>query len=200
MHLYPIDGAVHRVGARDTAWSNRDAKWSMVIVAVDPDPAKASTLKRWGRAYWEAVHPYNLGGAYVNFMDADENDGRVEAAYGANYRRLQEVKRKIRPRQPLPGKSEHPAGRLTDRFGARGGSRSAPGRICPADAMTARGTKRSRDAPGAGRPVSSHGLRGPIRGIEFGRSITNAVFVAESRAFISPAGRCLHCPGSFTAL
>ena len=38
MHLYPIDGAVHRVGASDTAWHCRDATWSMVIAASMPIP------------------------------------------------------------------------------------------------------------------------------------------------------------------
>jgi FAD/FMN-containing dehydrogenase len=98
MHLYPIDGAVHRVGAKDTAWSARDATWSMVIAAIDTNPKNAAKLKKWGRAYWEAVHPHNLGGAYVNFLDADENDGRVQASYGPNYKRLQQVKKKYDPK------------------------------------------------------------------------------------------------------
>jgi FAD/FMN-containing dehydrogenase len=98
MHLYPIDGAVRRVGAEETAWNCRDATWNMVIAAIDADPAKADALKKWGRAYWEAVHPYNLGGAYVNFLMDDEVDGRIQATYGANYKRLQAVKRKYDPR------------------------------------------------------------------------------------------------------
>jgi FAD/FMN-containing dehydrogenase len=97
MHLYPIDGAVHGVDAADTAWSTRDARWSMVIAAIDPDPKQASALKQWGRAYWEAVHPYNLGGAYVNFMMDDENDGRVQATYGPNFQRLAAVKKQYDP-------------------------------------------------------------------------------------------------------
>jgi FAD/FMN-containing dehydrogenase len=97
MHLYPIDGAVQKVAKDATPWGARDARWSMVIAAIDTDPAKADTLKTWGRAYWEAVHPYNLDGAYVNFMMDDETDGRVQATYGANYKRLTEVKRKYDP-------------------------------------------------------------------------------------------------------
>jgi FAD/FMN-containing dehydrogenase len=97
MHLYPIDGAVNRVGPRDTAWGCRDATWSMVICGIDADPGKASDLKSWGRAYWEAVHPYNLGGAYVNFLMDDENAGRVEATYGPNYERLTQVKKTYDP-------------------------------------------------------------------------------------------------------
>ena len=92
MHLYPIDGAVRRVGSHDTAWSARDASWSMVIAGIDPDPKGASALKSWGRNYWQAVHPFNLEGAYVNFMMDDEADGRVQATYGENYARLASVK------------------------------------------------------------------------------------------------------------
>ncbi len=98
MHLYPIDGAVHRIAQDATAWSARDARWNMVIAAMDPAPSKADALKKWGRAYWESVHPYNMEGAYVNFMMDDENDGRVQASYGPNYARLREVKRKYDPR------------------------------------------------------------------------------------------------------
>jgi FAD/FMN-containing dehydrogenase len=92
MHLYPIDGAVQRVPADATAWSTRDARWSMVIAGIDPDPGNAEALKTWGRAYWQAVHPYNLESAYVNFLMDDEVDGRVQAAYGENYQRLASIK------------------------------------------------------------------------------------------------------------
>jgi hypothetical protein len=37
-------------------------------------------LQRFGRAYWEAVHPFNPGGGYVNFMMADEGEARVKAS------------------------------------------------------------------------------------------------------------------------
>ncbi|NIQ53548.1 MAG: FAD-binding oxidoreductase, partial [Gemmatimonadetes bacterium] len=36
MHLYPIDGAVNRVGADETAFAHRDATYSQAIVGVDP--------------------------------------------------------------------------------------------------------------------------------------------------------------------
>lgn len=97
MHLYPIDGAVRRVARGDTAWGARNATWSMVIAAIDPDPQKAEALRRWGRGYWDAVHRYNPGGAYVNFMMDDEGDARVRASYGDNYARLAAVKRHYDP-------------------------------------------------------------------------------------------------------
>ena len=98
MHLYPIDGAVRRVPADATAWSTRDATWSMVIAGIDADPKRASALKNWGRAYWKAVHPFNLEGVYINFMMDDEADGRVQATYGGNYQRLASVKAKYDPK------------------------------------------------------------------------------------------------------
>jgi len=94
MHLYPIDGAVHRVAKDATAWNARDANWSMVIAGIDPDPNRADALKAWGRGYWKAVHPFNLGGAYVNFMMDDEAEGRLQATYGDNYARLASIKAK----------------------------------------------------------------------------------------------------------
>ena len=96
MHLYPINGAASRVGKNDTAWSYRDATWGQVIVGIDPDPASAAKLRDWTVAYWEALHPYSAGGAYVNMM-MDEGQERVQASYRDNYARLAEVKRRYDP-------------------------------------------------------------------------------------------------------
>ena len=90
-HLYPVDGAAHDVAPEDTAFAYRDATWSQVFIGVDPDPATASTLRDWTVGYWEALHPYSAGGAYVNFM-MEEGQARVKATYGKNYARLAEVK------------------------------------------------------------------------------------------------------------
>ena len=119
MHLYPIDGAVQRVAKDATAWSARDATWSMVIAGIDPDPAKAEALKTWGRAYWKAVHPFNLEGAYVNFLMDDEADGRVQASYGENYARLAASQGAVRPEESVPRESEHQAQCLTAGQGFR---------------------------------------------------------------------------------
>ncbi len=91
MHLYPVNGAASRVGRQDTPWAYRDATWAEVIVGVDPDPSNAARISDWCKGYWEAVHPYSAGGAYVNFM-MDEGQERVQATYGPNYARLSQVK------------------------------------------------------------------------------------------------------------
>jgi FAD/FMN-containing dehydrogenase len=96
MHLYPIDGAVNRIGPTETAWNYRDATWSMVIAGIDPDPSNADALKTWAKAYWEALQPHTAGGAYVNFM-MEEGRERIKATYGDNYARLVDVKKRYDP-------------------------------------------------------------------------------------------------------
>ena len=96
MHIYPVDGAPQRVGKKDTAFSYREAKWSMVIAGIDPDPANKDRITKWAKTYWEALHPYSAGGAYVNFM-MEEGQNRVEATYRDNYKRLSQIKRKYDP-------------------------------------------------------------------------------------------------------
>ena len=93
MHLYPINGAVHRVGENDTAFSYRDMTFSSVIVGVDADPANAERVSQWARNYWGALHPFSAGGGYVNFM-MEEGQDRVRATYRDNYRRLATIKHK----------------------------------------------------------------------------------------------------------
>jgi FAD/FMN-containing dehydrogenase len=97
MHLYPINGAASRVGNADTAFSYRDATWGAVIVGVDPEPANAGLIKDWTVAYWDALHPYSAGGAYVNMM-MDEGVDRIKAAYRDNYDRLVTVKNRYDPK------------------------------------------------------------------------------------------------------
>lgn len=96
MHLYPINGAAQRVGKTETPWSYRDATWAEVIVGVDPDPANTKRITEWSKTYWDALHPYSAGGAYVNFM-MDEGEERIKATYGDNYARLASLKKKYDP-------------------------------------------------------------------------------------------------------
>jgi FAD/FMN-containing dehydrogenase len=97
MHMYPIDGAASQIGDSATPWAYRDSHWAQVIVGVDPDPANAETIKRWTIDYWEALHPFSAGGAYVNFLGEGEGQDRVRATYGKNYDRLAQVKARYDP-------------------------------------------------------------------------------------------------------
>ena len=96
MHLYPTNGAAHRIKNQDTAFSYRDANWAGVIVGVDPDPANRGKITSWCKDYFDALHPYSAGGAYVNFM-MEEGQDRVKASFRDNYDRLATIKKKYDP-------------------------------------------------------------------------------------------------------
>ena len=96
MHMYPIDGAAHDLATSDTAWAYRDARWGSVFAGVDPDPANVDTIRQWSIDYFEALHPYSAGGAYVNMM-MDEGQERVRASYRENYERLASIKAEYDP-------------------------------------------------------------------------------------------------------
>ena len=95
-HIYPVDGAAGRVASDATAWAAREARWVQVIVGVDPDPVEAQKAKDWAIGYWEAVHPFSMGGTYVN-MIMEEGTDRIRASYGGNYERLAQIKRRYDP-------------------------------------------------------------------------------------------------------
>ena len=96
VHIYPIDGATHRVGRHDTAFSYRDANFALVIVGIDPSPAGKDAITKWCKDYFDALHPYSSGGAYVNFM-MEEGQERVKASFRDNYDRLASVKKTYDP-------------------------------------------------------------------------------------------------------
>jgi FAD/FMN-containing dehydrogenase len=96
MHLYPINGACHRVAADATAFGHRDANFSMVIIAASDDPSADEANTKWVRDYSDAMAPHSEVGGYVNFMDDDDGE-RVRANYGGNFDRLVEIKRKYDP-------------------------------------------------------------------------------------------------------
>ncbi|MDA5093248.1 FAD-binding oxidoreductase [Aliiroseovarius sp. KMU-50] len=96
MHLYPINGACHRVASDATAFGHRDANFSMVIIAASGDPADDAANTKWVQDYSDALAPHSEAGGYINFMDDDDQD-RVRVNYGGNYDRLVSVKRRYDP-------------------------------------------------------------------------------------------------------
>ena len=91
-----IAGAANRVPADAMAYGHRDAKFVLNVHGRWDDAAHDETCIAWARAFFKASAPYASAGAYVNFMTEDESD-RVAAAYGANYARLIQTKRRYDP-------------------------------------------------------------------------------------------------------
>jgi FAD/FMN-containing dehydrogenase len=91
-----VGGAMARVAGDATAFPNRDAHFIMNVHTRWQDKAQDRACIAWARRLFEAAAPFASGSVYVNFMPDDEND-RVEKAYGTNYRRLAEIKRRYDP-------------------------------------------------------------------------------------------------------
>jgi len=91
-----VGGAMARIAPDATAWSNRNAHFIMNVHTRWRDRAQDSACVAWARRLFDAAAPFSSGSVYVNFMPDDEDD-RVEKAYGTNYRRLAEIKRRYDP-------------------------------------------------------------------------------------------------------
>jgi FAD/FMN-containing dehydrogenase len=91
-----VGGAMARVAGDATAFPNRDAHFIMNVHTRWQDKAQDRACIAWARRLFEAAAPFASGSVYVNFMPDDEND-RVEKAYGTNYGRLAEIKRRYDP-------------------------------------------------------------------------------------------------------
>ncbi|HEY1502734.1 MAG TPA: BBE domain-containing protein [Stellaceae bacterium] len=85
-----------RVAPDAMAWSNREAHFVMNAHARWRDPADDARCIAWARRLFEATASFATGSVYVNFMPDDEQ-GRIEKAYGRNFRRLAEIKRRYDP-------------------------------------------------------------------------------------------------------
>ncbi|MGH2426898.1 MAG: FAD-binding oxidoreductase [bacterium] len=96
VHIYPINGACHRVAPDATAFAYRNANFATVIAGMWPDPAQNEANIKWVRDYYQATAPHSEEGGYINFMAADDQD-RIRANYKGNYERLVKIKRKYDP-------------------------------------------------------------------------------------------------------
>ena len=92
VHIYPINGACHRVAADATAFAYRDATFAPVIAGMWPDPSQNDANIKWVKDYYAATAPLSEEGGYINFMAGDDQD-RIKANYRGNYARLVDVKR-----------------------------------------------------------------------------------------------------------
>jgi FAD/FMN-containing dehydrogenase len=103
--MFHLGGAVARVPHDATAYANRDVAHNIIIDAVWlPDEAAehAAMETAWARRFLEALQPHRAGSVYVNFLDSDDDTGRIREAYGDRvYRRLAEVKAKYDPDNKL---------------------------------------------------------------------------------------------------
>ncbi|MGH6718033.1 MAG: FAD-binding oxidoreductase [Alphaproteobacteria bacterium] len=96
--LEHFHGAVSRIGVGATAFPHRAVGYNLVVLSEWIDPTITDRCIAWARETFAAMTPFMAAGRYVNYLDAsDEAGDPVAAAYGPNYRRLQELKAKYDP-------------------------------------------------------------------------------------------------------
>ena len=91
-----IAGAPNRIAPGAMAYGHRDAKFVLNVHGRWDEAKDDQKCIAWAREFFKASAPYASDGAYVNFMTEEEGD-RVAAAYGSNYDRLVEIKRRYDP-------------------------------------------------------------------------------------------------------
>jgi len=91
-----IAGASNRIAGNAMAYAHRDARFVLNVHGRWDEAKDDQKNIGWAREFFKASAPYASAGAYVNFMTAEEGD-RVASAYGSNYERLREIKRRYDP-------------------------------------------------------------------------------------------------------
>jgi FAD/FMN-containing dehydrogenase len=90
-------GAATRVGTDDTAFPHRADGYNLVVLSEWMEPKDTDRCIAWARETYAAMEPFVASGRYVNYLGDDETGDPTAAAYGPNYRRLQEIKTKYDP-------------------------------------------------------------------------------------------------------
>jgi FAD/FMN-containing dehydrogenase len=95
--LEHFHGAVTRIGVTDTAVPHRAEGWNLLLPSVWMDPAATDKNIAWTRETHRAFGPHLDEGRWLNYLGDDQGDDAVRAAYGPNYARLLEAKRRYDP-------------------------------------------------------------------------------------------------------
>ena len=91
-----LGGAMGRVASSATAYAGRNAQYVMNVHGRWRSASDDQTVRAWARRIFDLATPFATGGGYVNFLTEDES-ARVASAYGPNYERLRELKRRFDP-------------------------------------------------------------------------------------------------------
>ena len=90
-------GAVTRVGATETAVPHRDRGWNLLMPSIWTERGDTPANIGWTRDTFAAMGPHLSSGRRLNYLGDDQAEDAIRAAYGRNYERLREVKRRYDP-------------------------------------------------------------------------------------------------------
>jgi FAD/FMN-containing dehydrogenase len=97
MLIENFHGQVTRIGETETAVPHREPGYNLLIASVWQDPADTDANVAWARETYDALAPYLRAERWLNYLGDDEPQDAVRAAYGPNYERLAQLKRKYDP-------------------------------------------------------------------------------------------------------
>ena len=97
--IVPLRGAISRVGLSDSAFALRQPGYEIDITGLWSTPAEKAEAVRWVETTRDSLQPFAQG-VYVNQL-GDTSDQLVRSAYGPNYARLVEIKKKYDPSNVL---------------------------------------------------------------------------------------------------
>lgn len=91
-----LEGKSNNIPSDAMAYGNRDLNFILNVHGRWEDSSEDNKCISWAREFFKASEPFASGGAYINFMTEDEGE-RVNSAYGKNYNRLVQLKKKYDP-------------------------------------------------------------------------------------------------------
>ena len=91
-----LEGKSNTIPADAMAYPGRDLKYVLNVHGRWDDANQDKECINWARDFFNSSSKFASGGAYVNFMTEEEKD-RVAKAYGPNYKRLAQIKKKYDP-------------------------------------------------------------------------------------------------------
>lgn len=97
--IVPLRGAISRRGASDMAFALRQPGYEVDMAGFWTIPADKANAVQWVQATRDSLQPF-AHGVYVNQL-GDTSEQLVRAAYGPNYARLAELKKKYDPTNML---------------------------------------------------------------------------------------------------
>jgi hypothetical protein len=96
IELAYLGGAAARMGADETAFGDRSARFIMNLLANWSEPSADAGNIAWIRGLFNTLRPAMKPGVYINFMSGDEQD-RVPEAYHERWDRMVAVKSRYDP-------------------------------------------------------------------------------------------------------
>jgi FAD/FMN-containing dehydrogenase len=91
-----IGGKANLPAPGATAYPHRDVLYAMNVHARWDDAADDAKCIGWSREFFTAAAPHAAGSVYINFMTQEEG-ARIREAYGPNYDRLVDIKKRYDP-------------------------------------------------------------------------------------------------------